>query len=423
MKHNKLMTWMALAACCLVALSAARGADITWTNAAGGDFSNPLNWSPNQVPYTNDKAIFNIETEEPYTVTWSASVTNDNFFAGPGKVVWNLNGHKYRLWKVTATSVYKGGLGTTTAPLDLLVTNGILDISATYPYCYYRGIVGNTTIHIKTDGPGSVGRYDNAGIGDGSKLIIDGPEMTSGRLYVLSGGELVITNGARLTEGGSRLHIRAGGRVSVSGAGSLLTGSFFYVESGVTSGILYVGDGAEAKSMLNPCRLNGGRVILDNGYVYVNSPTTRNIVIDGGMIEGNGRLAAATIQNVGGWIRPGGTGTAGLLTQTGNFHNYNPVAPYEPGTMEFNLGGTSTNAHDRLVVSGTLYAGGTLAVSLIDGFKPASGGTFDILDFTAVDGEFEELDFPGCAANWDISKLYTTGEIRYRPVGTVLMVQ
>ena len=80
--------------------------------------------------------------------------------------------------------------------------------------------------------------------------------------------------------------------------------------------------------------------------------------------------------------------------------------------------------HDRLVVSsGTLYAGGTLAVSLIDDFKPATGDTFDILDFSAVDGVFETLDLPGSTANWDLAKLYTTGEIRYRPVGTVLMVQ
>ena len=94
------------------------------------------------------------------------------------------------------------------------------------------------------------------------------------------------------------------------------------------------------------------------------------------------------------------------------------------GTIEIDLAGADKEEHDRLVVSsGTLYAGGTLAVSLIDGFKPATGDTFDILDFSAVTGVFETLDFPGTAANWDLAKLYTTGEIRYRPVGTVLMVQ
>ena len=93
------------------------------------------------------------------------------------------------------------------------------------------------------------------------------------------------------------------------------------------------------------------------------------------------------------------------------------------GTIALELGGTVRDVMDRLVVSGTLQAFGTLAVSLIDGFKPARGDTFDILDFTAVVGEFGTLDFPGSTANWDLSMLYTTGEIRYRPVGTVLMVQ
>jgi len=103
-----------------------------------------------------------------------------------------------------------------------------------------------------------------------------------------------------------------------------------------------------------------------------------------------------------------------------DFYNYYDTTA---GTIEIELGGTAPDASDRFAVIGTLYAGGTLTVSLIDGFRPASGDTFDILDFSAVDGVFETLDLPGSTANWDLAKLYTTGEIRYRPVGTVLMVQ
>ena len=54
MKQERQAKWMpgfALAAGCLAALAAARGADIAWTNAAGGDFSNPLNWSPSPIPW------------------------------------------------------------------------------------------------------------------------------------------------------------------------------------------------------------------------------------------------------------------------------------------------------------------------------------------------------------------------------------
>ena len=91
--------------------------------------------------------------------------------------------------------------------------------------------------------------------------------------------------------------------------------------------------------------------------------------------------------------------------------------------LQAELGGTAAATFDRLAVIGTLYAGGILDVRLLDDYRPASGDTFDILDFSAVDGVFETLDLPGSAANWNLTKLYTDGEIRYRPIGTVLMVQ
>ncbi|MBT3202146.1 MAG: PEP-CTERM sorting domain-containing protein, partial [Phycisphaerales bacterium] len=57
---------------------------------------------------------------------------------------------------------------------------------------------------------------------------------------------------------------------------------------------------------------------------------------------------------------------------------------------------------------------GTLRVSLIGGFVPDLGDTFDILDFSDLDGsEFDAIELPQLAGRntWDTSLLYTTGEI------------
>ncbi len=61
-------------------------------------------------------------------------------------------------------------------------------------------------------------------------------------------------------------------------------------------------------------------------------------------------------------------------------------------------------------MAGQLSLGGTLAVSLIEGFAPAAGQSFDILDWGSLSGEFSSLRLPVLAGlNWDTSQLYSAG--------------
>ena len=411
MKRNKLMNGMArlaLAACCLAACSAAWALDITWTNEAGGDFSNPLNWSPNQVPGATDTAIFNIVTPEPYTVTWNTWVTNTRFSVTQGKLIWNLNGQRY--------GITSGGptFGAAGYNLDLVITNGNLQIATATPYYSFQG---TTTVRFAAGVTGNLGR-PSVGVYTGSRVIVDGARFSSSQWAINNGGTLIVTNGGYLDSGSKVIQTYAGGKIQVSGSGSHivgalgLTGTRFAGNLAVTQGAVM-----EAWGVNGPSYINGGQITLDDGYLIPKGTTT--ILNYLGVIEGDGSITSSVV-NASGWIRPGGENATGLLIHKNNFVNYE--APTS-GTIEIELGGPAPVASDRFAVIGTLYAGGTLAVSLIDGFQPATGDTFDILDFNAVDGEFGTLDFPGSTANWDLSKLYTTGEIRYRPVGTVLMVQ
>jgi hypothetical protein len=57
---------------------------------------------------------------------------------------------------------------------------------------------------------------------------------------------------------------------------------------------------------------------------------------------------------------------------------------------------------------------GTLQVLLIDGFLPAAGDVFDILDWGNLSGAFDTLQLPDIdtALNWNASRLYVDGTLR-----------
>jgi hypothetical protein len=52
-----------------------------------------------------------------------------------------------------------------------------------------------------------------------------------------------------------------------------------------------------------------------------------------------------------------------------------------------------------------------LSVSLLDGYSPAAGATFDILDWATLAGTFSTLQLPPLAGSlaWNTTQLYTNG--------------
>ena len=83
------------------------------------------------------------------------------------------------------------------------------------------------------------------------------------------------------------------------------------------------------------------------------------------------------------------------------------------------LAGTAAGtAYDQLHVTGPLALGGTLAVSIIDGFTPAAGNSFDILDWGSLSGTFSTIALPTLSGlAWNTSQLYTTGVLSVLAAG------
>ncbi|MAF23520.1 MAG: hypothetical protein CMP26_13080, partial [Roseibacillus sp.] len=58
------------------------------------------------------------------------------------------------------------------------------------------------------------------------------------------------------------------------------------------------------------------------------------------------------------------------------------------GTLEIEIGGTSSSEFDRVIVSQDALLGGTLEIALLDGFLPQAGDEFEFLTFDSSEGDF-----------------------------------
>jgi len=70
-----------------------------------------------------------------------------------------------------------------------------------------------------------------------------------------------------------------------------------------------------------------------------------------------------------------------------------------------------------LSVGGTAHPEGRLEVSLLDGFRPQGGDSFDILNLAVLSGEFDDISLPQLADGlvWDTSSLYGDGSLTVVP--------
>jgi hypothetical protein len=131
-----------------------------------------------------------------------------------------------------------------------------------------------------------------------------------------------------------------------------------------------------------------------------------SVVIIGGMLGGSGEIGGDLVNTDGGAVAPGNS--AGILSVLGDYSQ-------EAGTfLEIQIGGlTAGTQHDVLDVTGELgINGGSLDASLIDGFLPKPGETFDVLNFGSASGAFDAIyGAPGTNMAWDTSQLFVDGTL------------
>jgi hypothetical protein len=150
---------------------------------------------------------------------------------------------------------------------------------------------------------------------------------------------------------------------------------------------------------------SGGTTLLQGGILTVTGPVT---VTGGAVVLGGGTLSAtggfelrtdAVLTGAGaifgdvfnaGRIDVGGAGAIGVLTITGGLANH---TQYGTGTVNIEIGGSAPGSgYDQLQINGTADLGGTLNVSLLNGYQPPPDQDFDIVTFWSLVEAFDLIN-------------------------------
>ncbi|MBI4821460.1 MAG: hypothetical protein HY791_34690 [Deltaproteobacteria bacterium] len=129
------------------------------------------------------------------------------------------------------------------------------------------------------------------------------------------------------------------------------------------------------------------------------------IEIAGGRLSGSGTVDADVVS--GGIVQPGGAGHAGVISVLGK---YIQGATAE---LDLDLGGVVPMAQfDQLLVTGEASLDGYLKVAAIDGFSPASGQKFEVVDYATHTGNLSLLTVPstlGVSQTYEAAALFLNG--------------
>ena len=304
---------------------------------------------------------------------------------------------------------------TVTLQTPLIVDGGVLSAS---------NLINQSRLEVRS---GFLGNVQNDGLLLGDGLITGTVTNTAtGRIRVDAGDTLSFTgtiapNAGQVTlQGGS---IEYGGNFTNSATGFINGRGAIFGGSVTNNGQMAFSGGT--MDLFGDALLNAGsRVatsgagsvttfwddVLHNGteiFTGVNCST----VFYGSQSGAGPFTGTGTIYFIGD-LRPGNSPAA---------VTYAPQVIFAPSTaLTLEIGGlTAGTQHDKLTFTHAATPqvewGGALTVTLINGFTPAAGQSFDVLDFDAARdaGAFSSVTLPVLTVGlaWDISQLYTTGTI------------
>ena len=168
--------------------------------------------------------------------------------------------------------------------------------------------------------------------------------------------------------------------VTLNSSGPSTLGNLTTLGSGASPGTL---------SASNGYVVDFGRSVTGFGTIDSTNTLAKHATING-TVQGNSAGQPITL--------------SGYIKGVGTFNNVAFTGTYSPGlsptiatvgnitlaptsTLLMEIGGmTAGSSYDQIQATGALSLGGTLAVSLINGFTPAAGNSFDILDWGSLVG-------------------------------------
>jgi hypothetical protein len=245
--------------------------------------------------------------------------------------------------------------------------------------------------------------------------VTSGLATSSGGVIRASGGQLDFTAANQSNSSQSQIQVMSGATI------------MFLQGLQTNSGLISLDGGAfdnNNKTLSNQGTINGHGTLRTGGLTNFSG---RLISVGGGdmdvlgSVNNSGVIAiqsgrsAYFFGNVSGPGSFTGTGTAVFLASLSPGSSpaiVNFAGNATLGTsLAMEIGGlTAGTNYDRLNVAGQLTIGGALTVSLISGFTPGPGASFDLLNWGSVAGTFSSISLPSLpVGQWDTSDLYTNG--------------
>jgi T5SS/PEP-CTERM-associated repeat protein len=271
----------------------------------------------------------------------------------------------------------------------------------------------NITLNLEVDGTGNIGvGYEGTAL-----LLISGGvavESQSGYLGYKAGSSgtaFVVGEGSEWNNSGGLTVGRWGeGTLNIEGGGVVTNTNSGYIGYYSVGTVTVAGEGSEwnnseslslgyyGEGTLNIA--SGGVVSDTNGWIGHYSVGTVTVTGEGSVWNNSEDLYVGYL----------GEGTLNITD--GGVVNIAGTTTLNNSTLHIELSDTTSGPS---LITDSLELGGTLEISLADGFLPALGNTFDILDFNTVSGSFSEMNLPALEDGllWDTSqrKLLIDGTI------------
>lgn len=368
-------------------------AQVSWDGGAStSNWADANNWNPNGVPAATDDVTISGATSivdipngftasvKSLAISSEASLTVDNsgvleIDGSTSTYALSLNGGYINVFGTLQITNCQSGIGllgnassvTNTGVVSvnnhtgygLTIASGCVDCNvvtssdmsfdngSTLPAVFF-GASGNSGNIIINSGTMNIGATAHAGIGIGLGNV-SGYFLNTGTVNIIS------TGGAGLSSG-------------------FIPGRF----SNSSTGIVNFGAGIGG-NWVGGFNLN----LQNDGQININKAGTAVSVVVSGTGVFGGSEAFATNNKVS----PGNVGNAGCLLFNTGYSN--------SGTTNIKIGGTTQCAeYDVLFGSTTLDVGGTLNVTLENGFVPTPGQSFTIINAATRTGLFTTTNYP-----------------------------
>ncbi len=392
-----------------------------WDNGAGdGLWTTALNWSSNILPGTSDDATIgagfsvtlnNVASVNSLTLdgsltlaaggslTLGSSSTFSNtsvFTMSAGALVANggfTSNGAYTQNGGTAT--FKGTSAFNTVSLGAGSAMTMNLNAATTMASLTTGTGSNTPV---IQGSGNVNvtgasTLNNANFGSGGVINFNGGVNITGPVTVNRGTSL---NGGTLSGAGA-----------ISGTGAVNNTGSFDIQNGGTLAINLTNSGTLTKSAGNSTSItnltNSGTIDIQSGILNTTSTYTQTagstllsgggltvttLSLNGGVLGGSGTVTGNVINDAGS-IRPGNTGSTGLLTINGAY------TQNSGGSIEIEVQGNGGSTdYDRMAVTGAVNLNGTMDIIEINAFTVGNGFTLTPLTYASASGTFSSINVP-----------------------------